>query len=615
MRLKVAFMSGGALLMAAAMFSVQQPGVRTANGETLYRQHCLTCHDGGDGRAPGLAALKQMTPEGVLNSLANGSMADEGKPLSDAQRRAIAMFVTGKAFAPAGAAADLEGGEPAGVCTAMTPMHDVFEGPMWNGWGNDNENSRYQDAKTAGLTAEDVPKLKLKWAFGIPGVTRAAGQPAIAGGRVFIAAENGYIYSLDAKTGCIYWSFKASGSARTSINISKRQGQPNQYVAYFAARGGMVYAIDANNGNLIWEKKVEDHPLATFTGSPMLYDNGLYVPIASGEEVAGAKETYECCTFRGKLVALNATTGDVLWKTYMIDEEPKPAGKNRAGKTIYKPAGAGIWSAPTLDAKRKLIYVATGDGYTSPAAQRSDSIVALDLATGAIRWSQQMTPNDAFLAGCQPGNPNCPDPVGPDFDFGASPIVATLPDGRDLILVGQKSGMAYALDPDQKGKVVWEFRAGKGTALGGILWSMAIDKQNLYIPVGDILVRPPDQPGGLWAVKIATGEKVWRAENPKDCAGKTPCGPGAQSAAITVIPGVVFSGSVDGHIRAYSTKDGSILWDENTLKDYKTVNGVPGKGGSVDGPGPVVVDGMMYTNSGYALFGTKPGNVLLAFGK
>jgi polyvinyl alcohol dehydrogenase (cytochrome) len=225
-----------------------------------------------------------------------------------------------------------------------------------------------------------------------------------------------------------------------------------------------------------------------------------------------------------------------------------------------------------------------------------------------------VTPKDAFVIGCKPGADGCPQDVGPDFDFGNSPILKTLPGGKRIIVIGQKSGVAYGLDPDSNGKKVWEFRAGKGTALGGIEWGSAADDDQAYIPVSDVLLGP-NEAGGLFALKLATGEQVWHTPAPKlDCTTGRGCS-AAQSAPISVMPGVVFSGSVDGHLRAYSTRDGRIIWDYNTAKDYDTVNHVKAKGGSLDAAGPAIADGLVVTNSGYALWKGMPGNVLLAFGK
>jgi polyvinyl alcohol dehydrogenase (cytochrome) len=338
----------------------------------------------------------------------------------------------------------------------------------------------------------------------------------------------------------------------------------------------------------------------------------LYISVASGEEGQGGNPKYECCTFRGSLVALNAATGAVTWKSYTIAQEPRPIGRNKSGTTRWGPSGAGIWGAPTLDLKRRVVYGATGNNYTEPAQPTSDAIIAFSMDTGKIVWSAQLTPNDVFVTGCgaTPG-PNCPEGLGPDFDFGNAPMLTTV-GGKDLIVIGQKSGIGWALDPDRQGAVVWQYRAARGSALGGMEFGSALDAERAYFPVAD---GNQATAGELHAVTLATGERAWVAmPQPLKCGERARgCTP-ALLAAITVIPGVVFAGSQDGGIRAYSTSDGSILWEYDTNRSFDTVNGVAARGASINGPGPVVVGGMLFINSGYGALGGRPGNVLLAFG-
>jgi polyvinyl alcohol dehydrogenase (cytochrome) len=297
----------------------------------------------------------------------------------------------------------------------------------------------------------------------------------------------------------------------------------------------------------------------------------------------------------------------------MIAEEPKPRGTSSAGVTLWGPSGSGIWSAPTVDVRRGVLYVGTGNVYSGPAQPSSDAVVALDLATGKIRWMQQVTPNDVYVSNCRSGsgNPNCPEPNGPDYDFGSPPMLTTLPDGKDILVIGQKSGVGFAMDPDREGAIIWQYRAGLGGALGGIEWGSAVDGEHAYFAISDI-TRP--QPGGLHAVKLATGERAWfAAPPPVKCSAGRGCS-AAQSAAVTAIPGAILSGSNDGALRGYSARDGTIVWEFDTNREFPTVNGVPAKGASMLGPGPAVAGGMLYVNSGYGAFGGRPGNVLLAFG-
>lgn len=459
-----------------------------------------------------------------------------------------------------------------------------------------------------------MPRLKLKWAFGFPDATSAWAQPTVVGGWLFVGSQNGSVYALDTKSGCIHWVFGADGGVRTAMSVGARAGgvRAGRAAVYFGDTGAKVYALDAASGALLWKTKIEEHPLARITGAATLYRGRLYVPMSSYEESQGARPEYGCCTFRGSLTSLDANTGKVVWRTYMISGEPRPRGTSSAGVTLYGPAGAPIWSAPTIDAERGLIYVGTGNSYAGTAATTSDAVVALNLA-GKIEWVKQLFADDVFVSGCRltSENPNCAAQPGPDYDIGNSPILATLPQGRRAIVVGQKSGMAWALDPAKRGAVIWQYRAGAGGALGGIEWGSAVDAERAYFAVSDILSPTP---GGLHAVSLQSGERVWYAPpQPPKCSAAPRCN-AAQAAAISVIPGVVFSGSNDGVLRAYSTLNGSILWEVDTNREFETVNGVVAKGASMLGPGPVIVDGMVFVSSGYGAFGGRAGNVLLAYG-
>jgi len=470
--------------------------------------------------------------------------------------------------------------------------------PAWNGWGADLSNTRYQP------DGVEPSRLKLKWTFGFPNAKAVSGQPTIVGGRIFVSADSGYTYSLDAATGCVYWSSHTEAAVRSSVTVERTAGR---YLVYFGDAKANVYAVDASTGGQIWKVHVEDHPSARITGGVRFFEGRLYVPVASGEEGAGGNASYACCTFRGSVVALNAATGEQIWKTYMIAEEPKPVKKNSNGVQRWAPAGAGVWNSPTIDPKRRALYVGTGDAYAEPAANTTDAIVALDLDTGKMLWSVQDTENDVWLAVCGPNNhpENCPDQLGPDHDFGSPPILKTLPNGRTILVAGQKSGNVWAHDPDNKGAVLWKTPLVANTKeFGGkIVWGGAADDERAYFGLG---------PGGIGAVRLSDGEKVWFKTLTPDASVSTHPG---QDGPLTAAPGVVFSGGWDGVLRAVSARDGSVVWEYNTVRDYETVNGVAAKGGSMGAAGPVLADKMLFVPSGYVgVRNGMPGNVLLAFG-
>ena len=578
----------------------------------LFESRCAQCHGGNaaERRAPDRNMLAAMTPEHILAALTTGSMVANATGLSDTQKRSLAQLISGR---PLGMAASGQAATMTNQCTAK-PAFNPATGPRWSGWGADLMNSRMQTAEGAGLRGEDVPKLQLKWAFGFPNGTSAYGQPAIAGGRVFVGSDNGFVYSLDAATGCVYWSFEAKSGVRTAISLGPiKTASGTRHAAYFGDVKANVFAVDAETGALIWTHRVDQHPFARITGAPTLADGRLYVPVSSFEEGSGANDNYECCTFRGSVAAYDATTGKQLWQTFTVDA-PKPTRKNKLGTQLYEPSGVAIWSAPTIDTKRKVLYVATGNEYSGPGGPTSDAVIALNLDSGRIVWTSQVTPKDVYVVGCTAQRENCPEgDEGPDFDFGNSAILRDLPGGKSLIVIGQKSGVVWALDPDAKGKIVWQRRVGKGSALGGLEWGSAADSTVGYFPVSDLMLGQ-ELAGGLHALRLDTGAPVWEARPPRqDCKDPRNCVQ-AQSAAITLIPGAVFSGTTTGIMRAYDPRDGRVIWTYDANQSYTTVNGVSAKGGSFNGPGPVVAGGMVFMNAGYNYLGLGTGgNVLLAF--
>ena len=613
------------VVVSATSASAQTP--QGVNGEGLYAERCAKCHEAGVPRAANRAVLSQLSPDAIRGALTTGLMRSQGAELTQAQIEALARTL-GNATASAASAIN-------NTCSvdASSSFAKPLEQPNWNGWGGNIAQHRFQAAAAAQLPASQVSRLKLKWAFGFPGANRAFAQPTVVGGRVFVGSASNTVYSLNANSGCQYWSFRAEAPVRTAITIGPGSAQ-GKWIAYFGDQGTTVYAVDALTGELVWKRKVDTFFGATMTGAPTLADGTLYAVTSSAEEVIGANPKYECCKFRGSVSALNAATGEVKWRSFTIPEEPKPVRMNPQGVQLYGPSGAGIWSSPAVDLKRGVVYVTTGDAYSDPAAATSDAFLAFDTKTGKLLWSRQTTAGDAYTIACdlpEAFRANCPDAKGPDFDFGSSPILVDLPNGRRVLIAGQKSGVVHAVDPDKDGAIVWQTRVGKGTALGGVQWGSAFDGRRVYVALSDVQPEPVaagtagaqpsfvGQPfrlnaragGGLFAIDPSTGQTIWTKPHP-GCGDKPGCSP-AQSAAVTAIPGVVFSGGLDGHLRAYASDDGDIIWDVDTAQKYDTVNGIPANGGSLDGPGPVVVGGTVFVNSGYAFVGGMPGNVLLAF--
>jgi polyvinyl alcohol dehydrogenase (cytochrome) len=579
------------------------------SGEEVFKQRCAGCHDQNNPRIPRVELLHRMPAARILRTLNWGVMGNVAYTMTIAEREAVATYL-GTSAPPVTMPASAFCANRAVRFSSTSKLQQ----PQWNGWSPSTDNARYQNFQAGKLTYDGVQNLKLKWAFAYDGDTTAFAQPTIVDGNLFTGSAGGTIYALDAKTGCIRWTYEARGPVRSSI-LAVARGK--DYSLLFGDQLGWFYSLDAITGKELWKKKVEEHDAARLTGSPVEYNGTVFVPVASWEENRASAADYACCTFRGSVAALRVRDGAPVWHTYTVDV-PRQNGK------LWGPSGAPVWSAPTLDIARGLLYVTTGDNYSPPATGTSDAVLALDLKTGKIAWSHQLTAGDIFSGGCSRQEIDC----GPDFDFGSSAILVHA-DKRDILLAGQKSGVVYALDPARKGEILWQIRVGKGSTNGGVQWGMAADGQNVYAAVSDLARTrvqsndpadlrtsnlDPDTGGGLHAIRIADGIQAWVAEPQHTCPAERPgCSP-AQPAAVTVTPGVVLSGSVDGHMRAYSSEDGTILWDFDTAREYSTVNGVKGHGGSIDGPGAVVVDGMVYVNSGYSRQNGTPGNVLLAFG-
>jgi polyvinyl alcohol dehydrogenase (cytochrome) len=584
------------------------------DGAAIYLTRCVGCHDAAAKRVPPLTALQALGPIQILRSLDSGAMKTQAEGLSARERFALARYIGvgpgRKTILP-----------PSAFCAGdRLSVRDNAGAARWSGWSPDFANTRFQSEPAAGLTASDAVRLKLKWAFGLGSEINARSQPAIAGGRLFVGTQAGTLYALDARTGCVDWSFQAGGAIRSPLVIGSGGGA----AVYFGDDKATTYAIDAATGKLNWKVRVDDHFTARITAAPQLVEGVLFVPVSSTEEVLPPLPSYECCTFRGSIVALKAATGEQVWKTFTIPEPARQTEKNKAGVQMYGPSGAGIWSTPTFDPQNNALYVATGNNYSDPPTSTSDAVLALDRSTGRLLWTRQLSSNDAYNDSCgYPGKRNCPDSNGPDFDFGQPPILVKMKDGRRMLVIAQKSGLVYGLNPDRHGDVVWKARVGEGGQLGGSQWGSAADQEKVYVAISDLkfivaldgkgmaLQADPSAGGGLYALRVASGEKVWFAK-PATCGSRSNCSP-AQSAAVTAIPGLVFSGSVDGHLRGYNAETGEVVWDFDTVRDYETVNGTKAHGGSLDGPGPVLAGGMLFVNSGYGQFGGMPGNVLLAF--
>ncbi|MEP3210185.1 MAG: PQQ-binding-like beta-propeller repeat protein [Maribacter sp.] len=581
-------------------------------GAVIYQTNCAACHNGTLSEAPKLASLQLLSKEAIINTLRKGVMRNQASALSKEQHEQLAAFI----------AAGNESGSVntviAGKCDEETINETPNAMPLIGNWGMGLQNQRYYDGADLKITAENAPQLKLSWTFAFPNATRARSQPTIVGNTLYTASQYGTVYALDRKTGCIRWTFQADAEVRSALVVGTDENGAASRL-YFSDFKATVYTLDLKTKKLLWKRKIDEHPLATITGSLNAFENRLYVPVSSMEIISAYDENYECCTFRGSMVALNADTGEQIWKTYTIAEAAKPNGKTRVGTTKMGPSGAPIWTTPTIDTKRKVLYFGTGENYSRPVSKTSDAIMALSLEDGNILWTQQMYADDVWNGACvyPPYGPNCPEYHGPDADFGA-PVILSTSGERDILLAGQKSGDVFALDPDNNGEIIWTALVGRGAIMGGVHWGMASDGQTLYVPINDqneysLHKDQPIQPG-VHALNISDGKRLWSTLEDNRCGDdeEWQCGPGI-SAAITATPEVLFAGALDGMLKGYHTKTGREIWSFNTVRNYDAVNGAKAFGGTIDSDGPVVVGNQLFITSGYAKFNERPGNVLLAF--
>ena len=581
----------------------------SVDGLALYQEHCAACHDGQVPRAPHMITFSTIGADTILNAMNNGVMRAQASALSATEREVLASFLAGEAMAP-----------PKPILACADPLGELANGDAaaMQGWGGNAANHRHSDGALAGLDRNNVDQLGLKWVFAYPGALRARSQPLVHDGVIFVGSQSGTIYALDLDSGCAHWTYSAGAEVRSSLSLGQLpdRDDPVLYMGDFSAT---VHAIDASDGSLVWRASVGDHTDATITGSPKLHDDALYVPLSSSEWATAADPGYACCTFRGGVVSLDAASGELNWRTHVIDEPAAETGEtNPFGAERKGPAGAPVWNSPTIDAERGVLYVGTGEGYTSPAADTSDAVLAFSLTTGERQWAKQLLGGDAWNMACFIGEAaNCPKEDGPDLDIGASTVLWS-GEGRDYLLVGQKSGDVYALDPEKGGAIVWHNKVGRGGFLGGVHWGMSANGDSLFVPIADTTITGrftgPISPG-IHALDPTSGEVRWYTPSVADCDGKSPipvCDQG-MSAAITSTDQLVFAGSLDGNLNAYDSLSGEVVWSFDTFGEFESVSGDTALGGSIESDGPVLYKGHVLVNSGYQFGARMPGNALMVF--
>lgn len=589
----------------------------TLPGAKIYTENCAFCHDGSVSKAPQFNWLEMMPPASIVNALSQGVMIAQGKGLTPDEHLQLAEYIT---------RVPVSGGLPEEplppMCEAEANIFDPNKPPATVGWGHDAR--RMISSEIAGLSASDLSGASLKWAFAFPNATRARSQPAIGYGAVYVGSESGAVYAFDLESGCVRWTFQASAEVRTAVVLqpaTSSEKAKSRPLVFFGDIIAKMYAVNALTGELVWSRKIDEHPSATLTATPLFYDNMLYVPVSSLEVIPAANPAYPCCSFRGQIAALDAETGDVDWNFFPIPNPPVQTSTTKIGTPVLSVSGTPIWVSPTIDTKRGLLYFGTGENYSTPADENSDAIFAIDLKTGERRWQRQTVRDDAWNVACMMlDNPNCPKENGPDFDHSSSIVLVDFPDGSQSLVTGHKNGNVMALDPDNEGKLLWETKVGRGSIQGGVHFGIAVDGTTIYVPINDMnnthngqYLDPEASRAGIHAVDAVTGELLWSNVQENVCGTERPfCDPGISS-AVTALDGGVIAGHMDGHIRAYDKKTGEVIWDVDTTLPIETVNGLVAKGGSMSGPGAAVQEGYIAINSGYGLYYHEPGNLFMVF--
>lgn len=607
----------GSLAQAQATDDVPPPG------KAVYDQYCAACHSAppaGD-RAPPVASLRKMSAQTLTAALTTGVMKAIGDGMDRRQIRDVVTYLA----APEG---------PVGTawiddnrCAADRAAIDLTGKPAQVGFGVDQDNSRRMSAAQAGFSTKDASNLEVAWSLAFPGASGLRGQGVVVGSTMFYpAGQAGYVLALDTKTGCVKWA--TPGGVRASLAYGQL-GKDGPWAVVGGDGQGKLIAFEAKTGKVVWSVDPRHDKTVPLSGSPLFAGDKIIVPISAIDVANSMRPNFECCKAHGAVALVNAADGKVLW-TWHTMEDAKPLGrKNSQGVEMFGPSGAPIWSSPSVDTRAGVVYVSTGENTSPPATNTSDSLVAIDFATGKQKWVFQALENDVWNMSCPIGSPTGGRAPGPncffaaegsvlrDHDFGGGPLIWR-GKGKTLIVGGQKSGEVWALDA-RSGKKVWHQQFGKGGALGGVHWGIAADSQRVYAPIADPGVPEPINAAGLYAIDVASGKVAWSWKATPDCtngrqARVSSCATRfGLSAPPLVVDGAIVAGGLDGRLYVFEAATGKLLATHDTAVPFETVNKVAGAGGSIDAAGPFAGDGMLFVGSGYASFGQQAGNVLVAY--
>ncbi|MEM7363042.1 MAG: PQQ-binding-like beta-propeller repeat protein [Pseudomonadota bacterium] len=577
----------------------------------IYVDHCAGCHEGEGTRAPARRVMAAKDVAQIRFSLTNGTMRAQTRGLSLQQIFELADYISDPTV----------GSQDVSFCEPSSAGELSRQGVEQVGkWGVDLANTAHSKSR---ITASNVARLTLDWAFRIPGVTTARGQPVVHGERLYLGTTAGDVFALERKTGCVVWRQRFEAGLRTALVLGRVD---NEWWLFVGDNTSETHALRASDGQRRWSVSTAVDDSSIQTGAPVFVEDMLIVPVSLMEAAHAQSDDYPCCKGHGALIRLDARTGDELWRLPMT--APAKQLGTKEGVARYGPSGVPIWSTPTVDLKRRQVYVGTGQHLSPPANNNSDAVLAVGLDSGEIIWRFQGTLGDIWNSACSglPPGRNCPRWSGPDHDFGAAVVIANDREGDDILLAGQKSGDVYALRPDD-GELIWRTRVGAGSALGGVHWGMTTANGRVYVGISDppfpkrgIQPRP-----GLYALSVDDGEVIWETLAERGCDtglgtyfSREELYPDCSlyfglSAAVTSTNDLVFAPRLDGRLEAYDANSGVVLWRYETARSFTTTDNGSAHGGAIDNAGAVLVDDMLFIQSGYDLFGQLPGNVLLAF--
>jgi polyvinyl alcohol dehydrogenase (cytochrome) len=599
-------------------------------GAALYKSNCASCHDHSETtRALPRETMAQMPAATILFALTEGKMKAQGAALSEADRNTLVGYITGGH----GPISNKDEWSQNMLCAADKRTVDLKVPPTIGTFGYDLSNTRSLTSRQAGLTKAQLSNLELAWAIAIPGGTTMRSQPSIVGSMVFMPAPDaGAVYAFevsDSAKPCIRWIYRTQGNSPLRSSVSYGVLADGRQVLAVAGFDTTIHLLDAKSGTAIWTRKVGTYSFSLTTGTPVVLADRIIVPVSQYEITVGGRNDQVCCNNHGYVLSLSPKDGSQQWR-YDTMPDATPVRDRGDGKMLYGPSGAPIWNSPAIDLKRRLIYVGTGEANSPPTHKNTDAIIAIGLDDGKERWSFQATSRDIYLVGCgpdpKPAQLNCvSDTVFRDVDFGASMIIGHTKRGQDAVFAGQKSGAVWAMDPSN-GQVLWRQPLGTGSALGGVHWGIALAEDTIFAPISLVGTKLPDESvdvtkikSGIYALNAATGEVKWVFATASDCEGdrrqRVPsCGRMyGVSSAPTVIDGAVIAGALDGYLYVLDAKDGKQLWKFDTAISVQGINGVAGKGGSIDAASISAGNGLLFVNSGYGMFGQTPGNLTMAF--